>query len=357
MGIAGAGFGAAKALEDILAEQMVRAQLAQRERENHARMQLEQQRFAETVKQNEIGNQRQQRLDDERATDRRAVRNITGVRRMMADAVMQGTGQLTDDDRRGLAALQIEAGDDPTMLPQPKKPIQYTYTDPKTGAKSIRFADPDSVPSAGLDLGNEPPTPQRRTTHVVGGHLVDDTGRVLFTDPNKAKTGDGEKPSPYAVEHSKGVVRKINDLIGDPNDPNSKGRINNRTAGVIGSALARMPFQTEARDVDAELGSLAANLAFEQLQKMREASKTGGALGQVSNIELDLLKNTQASIRQDQSPANLRKQLAIIRESAQRFLEAAEKYGGGETIDGTNTALADLVYDPKTKTFTRRGGQ
>lgn len=329
MGIAGAAFGAGQTLEKILAEQMVQAQLAQRERENAERMALEQARLAETVKQNEIGNQRDQRIDDERATERRRITGISGIRRMMADAVTQGQGPMSDQDRRGFAALQIEAGDDPTAMLNPPKVERDPIADHRAKAE--------------IDAEFRPrPTAPRVGTHVVGGSLVDDTGKVLFTDPNKAKTGDGEKASPYAVEHSRGVVRKINDLIGDPANPNSKSRINSRTAGVGGALLSKAPWQTAARDVNAELGSLAANLAFEQLQKMREASKTGGALGQVSNVELDLLQNAQASIRQDQSPANLQKQLGIIRESAQRFLDAAERSGGLEP-------MAPVVSTPRDK--------
>jgi hypothetical protein len=80
--------------------------------------------------------------------------------------------------------------------------------------------------------------------------------------------------------------------------------------------------------MDADLNSLAANLAFDQLQRMREASKTGGALGQVAVQELEMLKNVEGSIRQNQSPSNLRKNLQEIAASAQRYLDAAEQSGG-----------------------------
>lgn len=54
MPLAGMGYGAAKGLEEILAEQMLRAQMAQREQENQQRIALEQQRLNETIRQNDL---------------------------------------------------------------------------------------------------------------------------------------------------------------------------------------------------------------------------------------------------------------------------------------------------------------
>jgi len=313
--IAGAAFGAGKALEDIIGEQMLRAQMQAREQEAAARTELERARLSESMRQNDLDEKFRGRQEDRVLAGDRQKNNEREVRRMIGEGI---TRRVPIADMEGMAFAE---GIDLT----PKK-VQYTYTDPKTGNKSIRFAQEDQIPAGGLDMGNEPQKPEkapRPGTHVVGGNLVRDDGTVLFTAPDKTKP-----EASFGQEKSNSIVRKINDLIGDPNDPESKGRINSRTAGVMGSMIARLPVNSEARDVGAELESLAANLAFEQLQKMRDASKTGGALGNVSEKELALLQNAEASIRQDQSPENLIRQLGLIRDSAGRFDAAAAQYGG-----------------------------
>lgn len=159
----------------------------------------------------------------------------------------------------------------------------------------------------------------------------------------KGTTGEPGGPSEYSVDRSRDTVRKVDDLL---------PRINQLTAGVVGSTIARLPMNTEARNVSRELESLAASVAFDQLTRMREASKTGGALGQVSNMEIGLLQNAVASIRQDQSPENLVRQLRLVRESAQRFLAAA---GMGDASAPGRTQ-PDRV-DELIRKYSRPGGQ
>lgn len=54
-------------------------------------------------------------------------------------------------------------------------------------------------------------------------------------------------------------------------------------------------------DIDSLLNQIGSNTAFDRLQAMRDASPTGGALGQVSEIELQLLRDSIAPLGTDQS--------------------------------------------------------
>ena len=83
-------------------------------------------------------------------------------------------------------------------------------------------------------------------------------------------------------------------------------------AGTVGKFLADYTPNAEARDLKRVLESLQANTAFTRLQEMREASQTGGALGNVSNVELNLLMSAYGSIHQDLSPDRLKKHLQDI---------------------------------------------
>ena len=83
-------------------------------------------------------------------------------------------------------------------------------------------------------------------------------------------------------------------------------------AGTIGKFLADYTWNQDARNLRRTLQSLQANTAFTRLQEMRDASKTGGALGNVSNVELELLMSSYGSLSQDLSPDMLRTNLKNI---------------------------------------------
>jgi len=91
------------------------------------------------------------------------------------------------------------------------------------------------------------------------------------------------------------------------------GLFNLPEAGIVGNLLSRLGVNQEAVDFRNELSTLQAITAFDRLQQMREASKTGGALGAVSERELDLLINAYGNIQQSTSEKRLRENLLTIK--------------------------------------------
>lgn len=81
-------------------------------------------------------------------------------------------------------------------------------------------------------------------------------------------------------------------------------RIPEWTTGMGGAALKGIP-GSGASNVGALIDTVKANVGFEQLQAMREASPTGGALGAVSERENALLQSVLGSLEQSQSPEQL----------------------------------------------------
>ena len=69
----------------------------------------------------------------------------------------------------------------------------------------------------------------------------------------------------------------------------SDGEDGEAVGGIEYTLLGFLP-ETDARLLGSKVKTIQANLAFDKLQNMRDNSPTGGALGQVSNLELDLLK-------------------------------------------------------------------
>ena len=81
------------------------------------------------------------------------------------------------------------------------------------------------------------------------------------------------------------------------------------TTGATGALFGMIP-GTGAYDQKATIETLQADAAFSTLQRMRDASKTGGALGNVSERELDLLMGSVGNLKIGQSEEQFRNNLA-----------------------------------------------
>lgn len=132
-----------------------------------------------------------------------------------------------------------------------------------------------------------------------------------YKDSEKA---DEVAVSDYQVERAKRTIENVDNLM---------AKISRSTVGY-GSLFAGIP-ETEARNFRAELDTLKSNIAFGELVAMREASKTGGALGQVSDREGKLLESALGALDAGQSPENFRKNLQQIKESILRWQNEINK--------------------------------
>lgn len=118
------------------------------------------------------------------------------------------------------------------------------------------------------------------------------------------------------------VISKINEAI---------TQVSPLSAGVVGQTTAAIG-GTPAANLEATIDTIQANIGFDELQAMRDASPTGGALGQVAIRELDMLQSTLASLKQKQSPDQLKSNLNKILGHYNNWLktvnEAAVQEGG-----------------------------
>lgn len=134
--------------------------------------------------------------------------------------------------------------------------------------------------------------------------------------------------SDYQSERATRTVQSVDELMKKADE----------NPGIFGrSAIAPIPGflrSDDFRNFAAELDTLKASIAFGELTAMREASKTGGALGQVSNIELGLLESALGALRMDQSPENFKQQLQKVKDSIERWRNASS----GMSASGTGGA-------------------
>tara|TARA_R110000744_G_scaffold96403_3_gene186304 strand:- start:2046 stop:3440 length:1395 start_codon:yes stop_codon:yes gene_type:complete len=84
-----------------------------------------------------------------------------------------------------------------------------------------------------------------------------------------------------------------------------------------GAFLRNIPY-TDALELNTQLDVIRANVGFDRLQVMRDNSKTGGALGNISNQEVAFLQATQGSLNQFRSSEDLR---ATLREIEKRAID------------------------------------
>lgn len=91
-----------------------------------------------------------------------------------------------------------------------------------------------------------------------------------------------------------------------------------------GEALSGLP-ATKARRLASLLKTVKANVGFRELQEMRANSPTGGALGQVSERENDLLQAQTGDLDQKLSAADLLKTIESLENQLAISLENTEK--------------------------------
>lgn len=106
------------------------------------------------------------------------------------------------------------------------------------------------------------------------------------------------------------------------------------------------------RPLRGKVDTLKANLSFDRLQKMRDESKTGGALGNVSNIELGLLGSAVAAL--DPAAENFVEQLQIVRDHYESFKAGilGQKPPSDRYIENKGKLY---YYDEKTGNYTDLG--
>ena len=169
--------------------------------------------------------------------------------------------------------------------------------------------------------------PQLIQTHSVTG----DVRQVKGFGP-KAKPVQGDSTETKLLD-----AENLLAAIGE-----SKKLIRTSSTGFFGQRLSQVG-GTDARDLSAKLDTIKGILGFERLQRMREESKTGGALGQVAVRELELLQSTVAALDQFQSKGALLKGLERVEaqytKAMAAYKAALKERGGAQQADSSDGAV------------------
>lgn len=157
---------------------------------------------------------------------------------------------------------------------------------------------------------------------IILADLADPTKQFRVKAPGVGKTGKGQGDQGLALQiekdRAKVIINKAKDAL---------TKVGPLTTGM-GSAIADLPLVgrgSKAKDLAGTIDTIKANLGFEQLAKMRQASPTGGALGQIAVRELEFLQSAVANLNPDQSEDLVRSNLNEVITRYQNWLDAVEK--------------------------------
>lgn len=128
------------------------------------------------------------------------------------------------------------------------------------------------------------------------------------------------------------------------------------STGLIGSILENVP-ETDAYKLAQLIDTQRAATAFKALYDMRQASKTGGALGNVSNREIELLYKSFAALEPKAGETITRQALADVLMNFERvkfMLENEKEYNAKFEAGETNAAQ---MYKDSTEQVNRQMAQ
>jgi len=179
-----------------------------------------------------------------------------------------------------------------------------------------------------------------------------------------AKMEDGKmtyklKPKPEVIEEIAALEQPMESIDGMLATIRQIKEIYKGVSPGVGGAASALRFVpgSDAWNVDLLLKNIQGNIAFKTLADMRKASPTGGALGSVSEMELQMLANSLGAVQQgleekifteniNRIEKNIKKtkskiQNAVknISERSQNFtpIQDAPKYKEGETATNPQT--------------------
>lgn len=235
--------------------------------------------------------------------------------------------QSNPEELRSIANQSVQLGQQLGFLQTPKAQEGFTLKEGET-----RFNAQGQKIAEGSLKQEKAPTGFRFTE---GGNKLE----IIPGSPQDIEQKEVAKAKSSALKNQKAkasiVLNKIEEAL-DQTD-------NVFATGLYGQVLSNLG-GTDARNLEATVNTLQANLGFDALQAMRDASPTGGALGQVSERELALLTSAVASLDIAQDSGQLKKNLLSVKKHYQNWLSTIEEAESqqGITSSANNLSVNDL---------------
>lgn len=250
-----------------------------------------------------LGAQQQGQQRTRNALENRLLESRIGINRSRAELDPNAAGAnvqstfITEDGKLGYVRRNGE--------------VVVTEQDVKNQFRIQELADGSSVAVNTSDPRNVVPV-------ITPDAAAQATGRKITTE-DQTKTAI---ELPQALAGLDSTITKVDSVMDTVR--RTKEQVTPKTTGFLGARLGSIE-GTDAFDLRANIKTIQANLGFDQLQRMREASKSGGALGQVSERELDLLISAVNSLDASQSDEQLRQNFDLVLKHYENYKLEIEK--------------------------------
>lgn len=160
-----------------------------------------------------------------------------------------------------------------------------------------------------------------------GGPLLPPAMQGRITPKQQAELAVNQPHAQQSLENVNisidNAVKQVDDLLKAPGLDNITGPIAGRLPSILGSST----------NAQAKLDTLRSQIGVQVLTAMREASKTGGAVGNVTEKEWPILQNQYEALQQAQTSDQFRSALRGVKETLERVRANAggaykANYGG-----------------------------
>jgi len=238
-----------------------------------------------------------------------------------AEMQKQIKAQFASQQEAGITQAHAAVGTQNQPLPQQK--LKMVIQQDEKGRYSRKFETVEE-PAAGVKQAATP-----------AGFRWTTTGD-LEAIPGGPADIKGQKEEEKSSSLRRAAVSQADRIIATVDQASAK--VGPLTTG-LGAKTRDIP-GSPAKDLASDLRTIKANLGFAELQAMRQASPTGGALGQIAVQELEALQATLASLDQEQSPTQLKANLEKVKKHYENWKKTMD--------DGSQANSLDAQANPAT---------
>jgi hypothetical protein len=195
--------------------------------------------------------------------------------------------------------------------------------------KELELLRPQETRNEGFTLGKDQVRfeydPKTGTYKQVG---------IGIGSQNNTQNAIEEKRQSQALQQANTALASFDQIFQNP--ALKRGALNRVIGGLIAGS--------KSNDLQNSIKTIESLIGFDALQKMREASPTGGALGSISDREIGYLQSVAGSLATKQSDKQLEQNLKRIRKSFEILKMVNSPDGSRGFIDGVEvTKQGDAI--------------
>ena len=228
---------------------------------------------------------------------------------------------------------------------------------PTRGPSLVEDPSPKAFLGIAGDLAN--PYAQQAALDAAAGLETVERSQRLAKETREAELRDKMLFEQFKHDLEKGEKTEV-DQMGSMVVNDAIGRADELLSGWTtgyGSYLKALP-ESDARSVAALFETIKANIGFDKLHAMREASPTGGALGQVSERELTALQAVFGNLDQAQKEEELMYNMKLLQHVYNNIIHGMGKHPYPHP-DGSTTPLPSSDEEEKRRlleVYDKEGG-